>query len=122
MSIVSLKIIFVKNQKQTRKRPTWGQGATFIITETAVFTLEKDYSCETGYPFDDSRQIDNTSEFENGIVLILNEQSPWLLKTGLSVPDSLCTAAPAPQKKSEKGCLWGGRDCTQASLRRMIHF
>ena len=27
----------------------------------AVFTLEKDYSCETGYPFDDSRQIGNTS-------------------------------------------------------------
>ena len=76
MSIVNLKIIFVKNQKQTRKCPTSGQGATFIITETAVFTLEKDYSCETGYPFDDSRQIDNTSEFENGIVLILNEQSP----------------------------------------------
>ena len=61
MSIVNLKIIFVKNQKQTRKRPTQGRGATFIITEMAVFTLEKDYSCETGYPFDDSRQIDNTS-------------------------------------------------------------
>ena len=26
-------------------------------TEMAVFTLETDYSCETGYPFDDSRQI-----------------------------------------------------------------
>ena len=25
----------------------------------------------------------------------------------LSVSDSLCTAAPFPQKKSEKGCLWG---------------
>ena len=24
----------------------------------AVFTLETGYSCETGYPFDDSRQID----------------------------------------------------------------
>ena len=32
-----------------------------VITEIAVFTLEKDYSCETGYPFDDSRQIGNTS-------------------------------------------------------------
>ena len=57
MSIVNLKIIFVKKQKQTRERPTQGRGATFIITEMAVFTLEKDYSCETGYPFDDSRQI-----------------------------------------------------------------
>ena len=61
MSIVSLKIIFVKKQKQTRERPTQGRGATFIITGMAVFTLEKDYSCETGYPFDDSRQIGNTS-------------------------------------------------------------
>ena len=57
MSIVNLKIIFVKKQKQTRERPTQGRGATFIITEMAVFTLEKDYSCETGCPFDDSRQI-----------------------------------------------------------------
>ena len=55
--------------------PNQGRGATFIITEMAVFTLEKDYSCETGYPFDDSRQIGNMSLFENGIVLILNEQS-----------------------------------------------
>ena len=63
-------------------------------------------------------------------VLILNEQSAWLypsiltdsLKMDYPFHDSLCTAAPSPQKKSEKGCLWGGRDCTQASLRRMIHF
>ena len=59
MSIVNLTIIFVKKQKQTRERPT--QGQTFITTEMAVFTLEKEYSCETGYPFDDSRQIGNTS-------------------------------------------------------------
>ena len=26
----------------------------------AVFTLETDYSCETGYPFDNSRQIGNS--------------------------------------------------------------
>ena len=55
MSIVNLKIIFEKKQKQTRKSPTQGLGATFIITEMAVFPLEKDYSCETGYSFDDSR-------------------------------------------------------------------
>ena len=48
MSIVSLKIIFVKKQKQTRERPTQGRGATFILTEMVVFTLETDYSCETG--------------------------------------------------------------------------
>ena len=60
--------------KHTRERPTQGRGATFVTTEMAV-ALEKDYSCETGYPFDDSRQIGNMSYFENGIVLILNEQS-----------------------------------------------
>ena len=43
MSIANLKIIFVKKQKQTRKHPTLGQGATFIITEMNVLTLEKDY-------------------------------------------------------------------------------
>ena len=51
MSIVNLKIIFVKKQKQTRECPIQGWGAT----------LEKDYSCETGYPFDDSHQIGDTS-------------------------------------------------------------
>ena len=62
MSIVNLKIIFVKKQKQTRERPTQGGGGgTFIITEMAVFTLATDYLCEMGYPFDNSRQIGNTS-------------------------------------------------------------
>ena len=61
MSTVNLKIIVVKKQKQTRERPTQGRGATFIITEMAVFTLEEDYSCEKGYPFGDSREIGNTS-------------------------------------------------------------
>ena len=45
---------------QTRERPTQGRGATFIIIEMAVFT-RLDYLCETSYPFDDSRQIGNTS-------------------------------------------------------------
>ena len=64
MSIVSLKIIFVKKQKQTRERPTQGMGRGrrgFIITEMAVFTLATDYSYEMGDPFDKSRQIGNTS-------------------------------------------------------------
>ena len=50
----------MKKQKQTRERPTQGLGTTFIITEMAVFTLEMDFSYETGYPFDDSLQIGNT--------------------------------------------------------------
>ena len=61
MSIVNLKIIFVKKQKQASERPTHGRGATFITAYMAVFTLETDYSCETGYPFGDSRQMGNTS-------------------------------------------------------------
>ena len=61
MSIVNLKIIFVKKHKETRKHPTQGRGVTFIVTEMAVFTLETDYSCETDYPFNFSRQIGNAS-------------------------------------------------------------
>ena len=52
MSIVNLKIIFVKKQKQTRERPTQGGGGTFIITEMALFTLATDYLNEMGYPFE----------------------------------------------------------------------
>ena len=61
MSIVSLKITFVK--KQTRERPTQGRGrgGHSFITEMTVFTQETDYSCETGYPFDNSLQVGNTS-------------------------------------------------------------
>ena len=66
MSIVKLKIIFVKKQKQTRERPTqgWGGGGgggNSFISEIAVFTLERDFSWQMGYPFDNSRQIGSTS-------------------------------------------------------------
>ena len=44
MSIVNLKIIFVKKQKQTRERPTQGWGGHSFISEIAVFTLDTDYS------------------------------------------------------------------------------
>ena len=33
----------------------------YLGTRMAVFTLEKDYPSETGYPLDISRQTDNTS-------------------------------------------------------------
>ena len=55
----------MKKQKQTRERSTQGQGANSFITEMAVFTLETDHSYETGYLFDNSRQIGNMSLFEN---------------------------------------------------------
>ena len=109
MSTVNIKIIFVKKPKQTRERSTQGRGANSFITEIAVFTLETDHSCETGYPFD------NWCQFENGMVLILNEQFRLTLSAnfdgqfedGLSVPDSLCTAAPSPQKKIGEGVSVG---------------
>ena len=50
-----------EKEKADKQTPNSRPGATFIITEMAVFTLETDYLCETGYPFDDSRQIGNTS-------------------------------------------------------------
>ena len=34
-----------------------------------------DCTSETGYPLDNSHQTDNTSYFENGTILILDEQS-----------------------------------------------
>ena len=40
----------------------------------AVFTLETDYPSEMGYLLDNSRETDYTSSFENGTVLILDEQ------------------------------------------------
>ena len=72
---IQFKNTLCEKAKADTRMPNQGRGATFIITEMAVFTLEKDYSCKTGYPFDDSRQIGNMSQSENGIVLILNEQS-----------------------------------------------
>ena len=54
MSIVNLKIIFVKKQKQTRERLTQSLGAIFIYNRNGRFILERDYSCKMGYPFDNS--------------------------------------------------------------------
>ena len=56
-----------------------------------------------GYPFDNSRQIGSTSQFENGMVLILNEPSRLTLpanfdgqfEDGLSVSDSPGTVIPS---------------------------
>ena len=97
----------------------------------AVFTLATDYLCEMGYPFDNSRQIGNTSyvliwngkgfNFEWTIRLTLSVNFDGQFEDGLSVSDSLCTAAPSPQKKigegvSFRGVCWGGGDCAQARL------
>ena len=72
MSIVNLKIIFVKKRKQTRERPTRGRGATFIYNKNARFH-NRDGLFVRVRRFDNSRQVGNNI-FENGMVLILNEQ------------------------------------------------
>ena len=114
-----------KSKSRHAQRPTPNSRTgrdIHLQQEMVVFTLKTDYSCETGYPFDNSPQI-----FVNGIVLILNEQFAWLYPSIwrkvwrwiIRFTESLCTAAPSPHNKSEKGCLWGrGR---LASLKRIIH-
>ena len=81
----------------------------------AVFTLATDYSCEMGYPFDNSRQIGNTSQFEMERVLILNEQSALLYPSILT--DSLkmdypfqipCVQLPPPLRKNQRRGVCGG--------------
>ena len=58
MSIANLKIIFVKKQSTHANAQLKAEARhSCITTETSVFTPETDYSCETGYPFDDSCQI-----------------------------------------------------------------
>ena len=41
MSIVNLKIISVKKQKQTREHPPQGRGVMFIITVTAALRSQR---------------------------------------------------------------------------------
>ena len=107
MSIVNLKLIFGKKQKQTRERPTQGRGATFIYNRNGRFHTRE-----------------GLFEWDGLSVAWLY---PSILTDSLKMDypfqiPCMCTAAPSPQKKSEKGCLWGGGDFTQASLRRIIHF
>ena len=97
----------------------------------ATFTLETDYSCKTGYLFDNSRQI-----FENGcgfnfewkIRLTLSVDFNGQFEDGLFISDSLCTDLPSPppqphlRKNRKRGVCGVGGDFTQASLRRTIHF
>ena len=56
----------MKKQKQTLERPTQGRGATFIITEMAVFTPLRRIICV--------RRVIRLM-IRVRIVLILNEQS-----------------------------------------------
>ena len=68
-------------------------------------TLETAYSCETGYPFDISRKISNTSQYENGIVLILKWTIPLTLSVnfeGRKMDYPLQIACVQPQPPAEK--------------------
>ena len=61
MPIVNLKIIFVKSKSRHANAQLKSGARHSFRIQMAVFTLETDYSCETGYPFDNSRQIGPTS-------------------------------------------------------------
>ena len=56
-------MIFVKSKSRHANAQLIikARGRHSFLTEMAVLTLETDYSCETGYPFDNLRQIGNTS-------------------------------------------------------------
>ena len=67
-------------------------------------TLETAYSCETGYPFHDSRQIGNTSQFEHGIVLILKRTIPLTLSVNfegrkMDYPLQIACVQPQPPRR-----------------------
>ena len=111
MPIVNLKIIFCVKSKNRHANAQRKAGARHsFITEIAVFSLETNYSCETGYPPDFIRQFNGQFEDE------------------LFISDSLCTDAPHPpkqphlRKNRRRGVCGVGGDFTQASLRRIIHF
>ena len=59
MSIVNVKIIFAKKQKQPRERLTQGRGEGINHDRNGCFHTTD--GCEISYPFDNSRQIGNTS-------------------------------------------------------------
>ena len=70
MSIVNLNIIFNlwKSKSRHANAQLKGWARHSFITEMAFFT---DYSCETGYPFDNSSHV--LIWTWNGFNIILNE-------------------------------------------------
>ena len=81
----------------------------------AVFTLETDYSRETGYPFDEIVfyfWMNNPPDFIRQF-----RRTIWRR----DCPFQMASVQPPPPlwKNRRSGCQWGGRDCTQASLRRI---
>ena len=65
-------------------------------------------------------EIDHSRKYR--LTLSINFDGQF--EDGLSISDSLCTAATSPQKKNRRRgvCRGGGSDCTKVSLRRIIHF
>ena len=60
MSIVNFKNNLCEKAKADTRTPNSRSGHDIHYNRNGVFTLEMDFSCETGYPFDDSLQIGNT--------------------------------------------------------------
>ena len=61
MSKVNSKIIFVKKQKHDTRTLKSRPGRDIHYNRNGRFHIREGLSCEMGYPFDDSRQIGNTS-------------------------------------------------------------
>ena len=97
-----------------------------FITEMEVFTLEADYLCETGYPFDNSRQIIwkwNGFNLEWTIHLTLSVNFDGQFEDGLYISDSHPPPPPPrpfPLRKNRRRVVCGREgDCTQHSARLM---
>ena len=107
MSIVNLKITFVKKQRQTRKRPTQGRG-TFIYNSINGRFHTRDGLFKVRWV-----------NFEWTIRLTLSISFDGQFEDGLSVSDSLWTSAPTPQKKIGEAVSVGEGATVH---RRIIHF
>ena len=96
MSIVNFKIIFVKKQKQARKRPTQGWGPTFIYNRNGRF-----------------HTTDGLFVWDGLFVAWLY---PSILTDSLKMDypfQIACVQPPPPLRKNRwKGVCGGGGDCT----------
>ena len=144
MSIVTLKIVFVIKQKQTREHPTQGQGATFMYNRNGRHIISHRWNVLiwkwNGFDFEwtmrptlsvnfDGQFIRSDYPFEIAFVQPPpppTNSSPGLFHQKIGGPTHFLREKPwgrgcSPQKKS-KGCLCGRGDCTKDSLRQIIYF
>ena len=113
--MVNLKIIFVEKQKQTRERPTQGRGDIHYNRNGRFHTRDGWLFVWDGlfvWKFASDRKYlliwnGKGFNFEWTIRLTLSVNFDEQFEDGLSLSDSLCTAAPPPQKKIREGVSVG---------------